>query len=128
MIARLLITFAFLFIAGVASANDDFERAPINYSKAKPSNPIERLQEMIDAGDLQMPFHAERGYLSAVLKAINVPESSQVLVFSKTSLQRHRIAPWSPRAIYFNDDLYIGFCRVGQVLEVNAVDPQLGAV
>jgi hypothetical protein len=63
-----------------------------------------------------------------VLEALQIPQSSQVLVFSKTSLQRHRISPWSPRAIYFRDDLYVGFCRVGQVLEVSAVDPQLGAV
>ena len=35
----------------------------------------------------------EHGYLRSVLAALNVPESSQVLVFSKTSFQRHRITP-----------------------------------
>src|ERR1017187_11036082 len=124
----LLVAFAFFAISAIARADDDFERPPINYSKAKPNNAIERLQEKIDAGKLQLPFHAERGYLSAVLNALQVPQSSQVLVFSKTSLQRHRISPWSPRAIYFSDDLYIGFCRAGQVLEISAVDPQLGTV
>lgn len=113
---------------GTSKADDDFERAPIHYSKAKPNNAIERLQEKLDAGQVQLSFHAERGYLAAVLKALQVPESSQVLVFSKTSLQRQRIGPWAPRAIYFKDDLYLGFCRVGQVLEISAVDPQLGAV
>jgi hypothetical protein len=125
---RLLVAWTFLAIPAIAWADDDFERPPINYSKAKPNNPIERMQEKIDAGKLQLPFHAERGYLSAVLNALQVPESSQVLVFSKTSLQRQRISPWSPRALYFSDDLYIGFCRVGQVLEISAVDPQLGTV
>jgi hypothetical protein len=125
---RLLVAWTLLAIPAIAWADDDIERPPINYSKAKPNNPIERLQEKIDSGKLQLPFHAERGYLSAVLNALEVPESSQVLVFSKTSLQRHRISPWSPRALYFSDDLYIGFCRVGQVLEISAVDPQLGAV
>ena len=124
----LLVAFAFFAISAIARADDDFERPPINYSKAKPNNAIERLQEKIDAGKLELPFHAERGYLSAVLNALQVPQSSQVLVFSKTSLQRHRISPWSPRAIYFSDDLYIGFCRAGQVLEISAVDPQLGTV
>jgi hypothetical protein len=124
----LLVALTFLAIPASVRADDDFERAPINYSKAKPNNPIERLQEKIDAGKLQMPFHAERGYLPAVLQALQVPQSSQALVFSKTSLQRHRIAPWSPRALYFSDDLYIGFCRAGQVLEISAVDPQLGTV
>ncbi len=125
---RLLIALTFFAMPGISGADDDFERPPINYSKAKPNNPIERLQAKIDAGNLQMPFHEDRGYLSAVLGALQVPQSSQVLVFSKTSLQRHRISPWSPRALYFSDDMYIGFCRVGQVLEISAVDPQLGTV
>ena len=90
---RLLVAWTFLAMPAIAWADDDFERPPINYSKAKPNNPIERLQEKIDAGKLQLPFHAERGYLSAVLNALQVPESSQVLVFSKTSLQRQRISP-----------------------------------
>jgi hypothetical protein len=123
-----LVMLSVFIFPGVGGADDDLERPPINYSKAKPDNRIERLQEEIDADKLQLTYHAERGYLAAVLKALEVPQSTQVLVFSKTSLQRHRIAPWSPRAIYFSDDLYIGFCRVGQVLEVSAVDPQLGAV
>jgi hypothetical protein len=126
--ARLLTMLAFFVVPGVANVDDDFERPPINYSKAKPNNAIERLQAKMDAGDLHLPFHPERGYLSAVLNALQVPQSSQVLVFSKTSLQRHRISPWAPRAIYFSDELYVGFCRVGQVLEISAVDPQLGAV
>ena len=51
-----------------------------------------------------------------------------MLVFSKTSLQRDRISPRTPRAVYFNDDLYVGFCRLGEVLEVAVADPQLGTV
>jgi hypothetical protein len=63
-----------------------------------------------------------------LLKELNVPVSSQVLVFSKTSLQRERICPKTPRAIYFNDDVYVGFCLHGDVMELSAVDPQLGTV
>ena len=57
-----------------------------------------------------------------------MPVSSQMLVFSKTSLQRQRISPRHPRALYFNDDVYVGFCQGGDVLEISAVDPQLGTV
>jgi hypothetical protein len=64
----------------------------------------------------------------ALLEALDVPVSSQTLVFSKTSLQRERIGPRTPRALYFNDDVYIGFCQHGDVLEISAADPQLGAV
>src|SRR5262245_42425995 len=99
----LLVAWTFLHISALARADDDFERPPVNYRKAKPNNPIERLQGKIDAGKLNLEFHPERGYLPAVLDALQVPSSSQVLVFSKTSLQRQRIGPWSPRAIYFSD-------------------------
>jgi hypothetical protein len=61
-----------------------------------------------------------------VLEQLKVPISSQVLVFSKTSFQRSRIAPESPRALYFNDDVYVGFVQGGEVLEFSAVDPELG--
>jgi len=33
-----------------------------------------------------------------------------------------------PRALYFNDDVYVGYCQGGEVLEISAVDPQLGTV
>ncbi len=127
-VAWLLVGFTLLVLPGYARADDDFERPPINYSKAKPDNPISRLQAKLDASKLQLAFHKDHGYLPAVLKALQVPESSQTLVFSKTSLQRARISPKTPRAVYFNDDMYVGFCQGGQVLEINAVDPQLGAV
>jgi hypothetical protein len=125
---RFLLACAFLTIPALASADDDFERAPINYSKATPNNPIARLQLQLDTGKMQLPFHKDCGYLPGLLKALQVPESSQVLVFSKTSMQRSRISPKSPRALYFNDEMYVGFCQAGQVLEISAVDPKLGTV
>jgi hypothetical protein len=51
-----------------------------------------------------------------------------MLVFSKTSFQRERISPNTPRAIYFNDGVYVGWVQGGSVLEFTAVDPQQGAV
>ena len=42
--------------------------------------------------------------------------------------QRSRIAPESPRALYFNDDVYIGYVPTGPVLEIATVDPNLGPV
>jgi hypothetical protein len=126
--SRLLLALLFLVLPTIARAEDDFERAPIHYSKATPNTAIARLQAQLDAGKLLLPFHKDHGHLPAVLQALKVPESSQVLVFSKTSLQRSRISPKAPRALYFNDEMYIGFCQAGQVLEINAVDPKLGSV
>lgn len=104
----------------------DIERDPINYSEATPRNVVTRLQDRLTEGTTQLDFEPEHGYLRSFLRALDVPESSQVLVFSKTSLQRDRITPKTPRAIYFNDDVMVGFCLRGSVLEVSAVDEVVG--
>ncbi len=106
----------------------EYEQEPIRYSEAKPDNRISQLIERIDAGKAQLDYEPHFGLLRSLLKELKVPESSQTLVFSKTSLQRHRISPRTPRALYFNDDVYVGFCQDGDLLEVSAVDAQLGTV
>jgi hypothetical protein len=63
-----------------------------------------------------------------LLKELKAPESSQVLVFSKTSLQRERISPHNPRSLFFTDDTYVGFIPGAPIMEVTSVDPKLGAV
>jgi hypothetical protein len=89
---------------------------------------VSKLQASLDKGEQQLGFQPKLGYLPAVLKALNIRVESQLLVFSQTSLQRQRISPRTPRAVYFTDDAYVGFCQAGNVLEVSAVDPRLGAV
>jgi hypothetical protein len=104
------------------------EQDPIAYSHTTPTDTVTRLQQQLDSGARTLSFDAERGYLPAVLNALHVPVSSQGLVFSRTSLQVDRIAPWTPRAIYFNDDVYVGWVQNGPIMEVATVDPVLGAV
>jgi hypothetical protein len=125
-----LCVWAILAIAAVGGRTqaDDFEAAPIRYSASTPDNPISRLQKRLDDGRTKLKYDDHFGYLRAVLNTLKVPYSSQMLVFSKTSLQRQRIAPETPRSLYFNDDVYVGFCQAGDVLEISAVDPQLGTV
>lgn len=122
-----LLVAACVVVAGSVRA-EDFDRAPINYSTTKPINIISKLQKRIDSDEVKLSFTDDHGYLPSVLKELKVPVSSQMLVFSKTSLQRDRISPRTPRALYFNDDVYIGFCRLGEVMEVSVADPQLGTV
>lgn len=114
--------------AAIARADDEFEKAPIQYSTSEPDNIVSRLQKRLDQSEAKLEFDESHGYLPALLRAFQIPVESQMLVFSKTSMQRDRIAPESPRAIYFNDDVYVGFCRAGAVLEVSVADPALGAV
>lgn len=109
-------------------AQDDFERPPISYGESVPENRVSRLQDRIDRGEFELVRDDSFGYLPALLKALEIPIESQMLVFSKTSLQVRYIAPRTPRAVYFNDSAYVGYCQKGDVIEVSAVDPQLGTV
>jgi hypothetical protein len=107
-------------------SGQDIERDPINYTAATPRNAVSRLQDRVTQGTTKLDFEPEHGYLRSVLRELDVPESSQVLVFSKTSLQRDRITSKTPRAIYFNDDVMVGFCLGGRVIELSAADEALG--
>lgn len=123
-----VITLVVAVMATTILPADENERPPIEYSRSTPDNCVSKLQSRMEGGELQLEYSDQLGYLPALLEALDVPVESQLLVFSKTSLQRHRISPRTPRAIYFNDDVYIGYCRSGDMLELSAVDPQLGAV
>jgi len=126
---RILILSLVLSAAGSASAYDAmYERAPINYPTVQPADPIAQFQKQINSGQLKLDYDARFGYLPAVLKALNVPVSSQTLVFSKTSFQRDLISPERPRALYFNDSVYIGYCQGGEVLEISSTDPKNGPI
>lgn len=95
--------------------------APLNDS-------IARLQNRIDQGKVKLSYDDQHGWLTSVLRELHVPIGSQGLVFSKTSFQAPRISPHAPRAIYFNDDLYIGWVQGGSVLEIASIDPKKGLV
>lgn len=105
-----------------------FDEDTLKYSKTPANGPIARLQQRIDRGETTLELEEGQGYLKSILRALSVPRSSQVLVFSKTSFQRERINPQAPRALYFNDDVYVGFVPGSPLLEFSEVDPRLGAV
>lgn len=122
------------FLATFAVAEDfqgsdhplEYDREPINYSDAKPEDPISALQAKIASGEVKLKWDEKFGYLPGVLEVLGIPVSSQTLVFSKTSLQRKLITPDNPRALYFNDDIYIGYVPGAPVMEISTVDPKLG--
>jgi hypothetical protein len=103
-----------------------YERPPIDYLSAPAKDPVARLAKRLESGQLKLPYDAKTGYLRALLKELKIPVSSQTLVFSKTSFQRDLIGPDRPRALYFNDDIYVGYVLGGDVLEITATDPVNG--
>jgi hypothetical protein len=105
-----------------------FRDEPINYLGDHVSDPIAKLQTRLDQGKVSLTFERKRGYLESVLKSLDVPVSSQTLVFSKTSFQYKKISPASPRALYFNDNVYVGWIPNGHSLEIASFDPDQGAI
>src|SRR6185436_18534056 len=93
---------------------------------AGPSDPIAELQRKMTAGQTKLEFEKDHGYLTSLLKELKIPVSSQTLVFSKTSLQSERISPKTPRAIYFNDDVYVAWVQGKGLIEIMSTDPQKG--
>ncbi len=93
------------------------------------SDRVERLETQLESGQAKLDYAPNGwGYLPAILKRLDINLDSQVLVFSRTSIQNERISPRTPRAIYFNDDTAVGFVQNGEVLELSSIDPKQGAV
>lgn len=113
-------------LPALAQSQPDYERPPIEYSKSTPKDAVAQLQEKINLGMLRLEGN-ERQALQELLDFLHVPVESQLLVFSKTSLQRGLIRPERPRAIYFSDSIYVGWVP-GGLVEVAAIDPSLGPV
>ncbi len=113
-------------LAVVSAQNlPEYELPPIRYSATEASNRVTALQRRLQSGQWQPHAGSTKECLRDLLEALDVPVASQVLVFSKTSLQRSLIEPRRPRALYFNDDVYIGWVP-GGLMEVTCTDPQLG--
>ena len=117
---------------GIISAQDnspyekDYEI--IKYGSAGVDNAVNKLQERLFANELTLQFSNKRGYLDSVLEALDISTTSQILVFSKTSLQQPLISPNTPRAIYFNDDVYVAWVPKSGALEIGSMDQGLGPI
>ena len=105
-----------------------YSDAPINYRSEDLSDPVAKLQQQLSEGKTTLQYEHEHGYLRSVLKLLNVPIDSQTLVFSKTSFQYKKISPEHPRALYFNDDVYVGSVHEGKAIEIVSFDPMQGAI
>lgn len=104
-----------------------FSEAPHLYWKTAPQDAFSKLLERLRSGDFVLQGRDEKTQLTSLLRALDVSESSQLLAYSATSLQSGLILPSNPRAIYFNEEIYVGFVPNGK-FEVASIDPALGPV
>jgi hypothetical protein len=105
-----------------------FSDAPINYRSNDLSDPVTKLEQQLEQGKTTLTYDSDHGYLRSVLKLLDVPVDSQTLVFSKTSFQYPKISAEHPRALYFNDDIYVGSVHEGKAIEIVSFDPRQGAI
>ena len=97
------------------------------YYRRELKDPFTRLKTDLESGRIALDRSSEQAFLVSLLQALDIPVSSQMLVFSTTSLQLSLITPSNPRALYFNEELYVGYIPGGKI-EIISTDPELGAV
>jgi hypothetical protein len=125
-------TLFFFFALGFAPlANgqfyNDYELEPHGYFSRKPKDPVSLLMEKVNAGKVKITEKNGKELVARLLNELNLSKDTQVLVFSKTSLQRRAVSYQNPRALYFNDSVYLGWMPDGRV-EIASFDPELGPV
>src|SRR4029434_1490683 len=86
-----------------------------------------RVKAEIDAGTRQLDSSSEKALLVSLLRELEIPVNSQMFVYSATSLQKGLITARNPRALYFNEDTYVGFVPGGRI-EIVSLDPDLGGI
>jgi len=92
------------------------------------NNAVVEVNRQLQDGTVQLTFDGRSGFLQSALEALRIPVDSQLIVFSRTSLQRKLISEQNPRALFFNDRVALGWVRGGDVLEVAAHDESAGVV
>src|ERR1700744_690735 len=105
-----------------------YSDAPINYRSEDLIDPVALLERRIESGEVSLSYEPQYGYLKSVMDLLKVPADSQTLVFSKTSFQYPKISPEHPRALYYNDDVYVGKVHDGNAIEIVSFDPRQGAI
>jgi PEP-CTERM motif-containing protein len=128
IVGLVMLSVAFAFGGYKDAFAPDIDSPPIEYGTRAVTDAVSRLNLQIQQGKVHLKFDGEQGYLRSVLKALDVPIQSQLVVFSKTSFQMYRISPSNPRSLYFNDSVAVGWVRGGPIVELAAEDPKQGVI
>jgi len=128
MLCRLLVIFALLLGASLVPAKEPaFDQPPHNYWQRPLQDRFTHLKDDVEAGRAVLDGSGEKSFLLSLLHVLDVPATSQMLVFSTTSLQLRLITPANPRALFFNEDIYVGYIPGGRI-EIVSIDPALGGI
>ena len=100
----------------------------IDYRGGALHDTVTTLQRDVARGTVTLHYDGRPGFLLSLLDRLDVPVDSQVLVFSKTGIQRAFTSPEHPRALYFNDRVVIGYIPGAPVIEIASHDPSQGVI
>ncbi len=110
-------------IAGAAPPPLDYTAEPHHYWQRMPQD---RFAKAMAEGP-KLDVSGELPLLRSLLKLLEIPVSTQMLVYSATSLQSGIINPHNPRALYYNSETSVGYIPGGR-LEVASLDAEAGMV
>jgi hypothetical protein len=111
--------------AGMAQFYNDYELEPHGYFSKDAKDPTTLLLKRIQRGEVLITEANGKPLVERFLKELKLDKDTQVLVFSKTSLQRRAVSYNNPRALYFNESVYLGWMPNGRI-EIASFDPELG--
>lgn len=127
----LIPVFLFVFVALSSMGQDINYYDPYSpaheYHTRELNDPFTRLIPDFESGKRELDKSSGKAFIASLLEHLAVPASSQLLVFSRTSLQTRKISGSNPRAMYFNEDVYVGYIPGGKV-EIISLDPELGGI
>jgi len=119
-VEKVVVVTAALFAAGAFLLHGQAQPAPDN------RDVVAKLADRMAKGEETLEYQGRWGYLQDLLKKLDINTDSQVLVFSKTSLQQEKISPKTPRAIFFNDTISVGSVQNGALFEITVADVARG--
>ncbi len=119
-------------LTATGAEDEGIPRSPLResphlYWETEATDVFAKLAPRIVGGEVELDDSSPKAYLLDLLAALEVPVASQLWVYSATSLQSGVIRPSNPRALYFNEEVYVGYVPNGK-LEIAAIDPRLGPV
>jgi hypothetical protein len=132
VILGLIVAHAPQWAAAQSRPADTFpiRQQPIDYFGDATRNPLAELDARLATGAVRLTYTegSPLGYLPSLLTALEIPVESQVLTFSAAARNAQLVTEKQPRALYFNDDVYVGYVPGSPELELATFDADKGFV
>src|SRR5262245_39632534 len=104
------------------------EHPAIEYARRPTTDRVANLNEALAHQQRTLTRDGQTGYVRSLIDALGLSVDSQLLVFSKTGVQRDYTSPHNPRSLFFDESVVVGYVPGAPAIEIAAEDPQQGVV